>query len=255
MSLLVTNIQRFSVYDGPGIRTTVFLKGCSLRCPWCCNPESINPYPEFYFTENKCLRKRNIECKSCINIEDPNLVKEPRSILKFNKNYNFDYRTYKKLVNSCPSGAIGIYGEKFEINELFGILIKDKEFYKTSEGGITFSGGEPLLQAKELQFILKRLKKEKINIAIETSLFCPPESVGLVKDYIDLFIIDIKILDSQECKEYLGGDIKVYYKNLEILLKNGEKNFIFRFPMIKPLTFNQENLRNLYDFIKKWQIK
>lgn len=195
MSLLVTNIQRFSVDDGPGIRTTVFLKGCNLRCPWCCNPENINPYIE------------------------------------------------------------GIYGKEFEINNLFEILLKDKEFYKASGGGITFSGGEPLLQAKELQFILKKLKKEEINVAIETSLFCPPEFIYLVKDYINLFIVDIKILDSQKCQEYLGGDIRVYYKNLEILLKSREKNFIFRFPMIKPLTFNQENLRNLYDFIRKWQIK
>ena len=154
--VLITKIQRFSLHDGPGIRTTVFLKGCSLRCPWCSNPENIEPYLQTY-----CLDKK-----------------------------------------------VGTYGRYISCNELYEEVTKDRAFYKTTSGtcrakdaedleslpgGITFSGGEPLLQIKNLKPLLLCLKNENIHIAIETSLFAMQDQLELALECVDLFYVDIKI--------------------------------------------------------------
>ncbi len=251
MSLLVTNIQRSSFYDGPGIRTTVFLKGCFLRCPWCSNPESISSVPEIYFNEKKCLKTKGIDCNECLKSYQD--IKNPKEFIK-NINILTNRKNYEEIFNNCPTDAIGVYGKQFEVDELVNLLKKDKYFYDISGGGVTFSGGEALMQSKELVNCLKELKKEKIHICIETSLFAPQNSVDLVKDFVDLFIIDIKILDPQKCKEYLKGDLNIYLKNVENLLRS-KKNCIFRFIAVKPLTFNESNIQSLYDFIDKWKIK
>lgn len=251
MSLLVTNIQRSSFYDGPGIRTTVFLKGCFLRCPWCSNPESISSVPEIYFNEKKCLKTKGIDCNECLKSYQD--IKNPKEFIK-NINILTNRKNYEEIFNNCPTDAIGVYGKQFEVDELVNLLKKDKYFYDISGGGVTFSGGEALMQSKELVNCLKELKKEKIHICIETSLFAPQNSVDLLKDFVDLFIIDIKILDPQKCKEYLKGDLNIYLKNVENLLRS-KKNCIFRFIAVKPLTFNESNIQSLYDFISKWEIK
>lgn len=254
MSLLVTNIQRSSFYDGPGIRTTVFLKGCSLRCPWCSNPESISPTPEIYFNEEKCLKMKGIDCNKCLENCHFNNIKNPKDFIKNDVNIFINKKEYEVLFNNCPTGAIGIYGRSFEVDELVDLLKRDKNFYNMSGGGVTFSGGEALIQSKELINCLKKLKKEKIHICIETSLFVSPDLVDLVKDFVDLFIIDIKILDPKKCREYLKGNPSVYVKNVEEILKS-KKNYIFRFIVVKPFTFSESNIYSLYNFIKEWGIK
>lgn len=204
MTLLTIKVQRSSFYDGPGIRTIVFLKGCSLRCPWCCNPETISSKPQVYF--------------------------------------------------NGETGTKGVYGKEIQVRELVEVLKKDKPFYQSSGGGVTFSGGEPLLQAKALAECLENLKKENIHTAIETSLFCSLNSLDLVKEFVDLFVIDVKILDPKDCKKYLGGDLEVYLQNIERVFKM-QKNCVFRFPAVKPYTFNESNLKLLHNFLKKWKIK
>ena len=136
MKVLVSNIQRLSLHDGPGIRTTVFFKGCSLHCPWCANPENININSENYFIKEKCLT-------TCLKT----------SICNHKGNVE------------CLYGAVGIWGKHYSEEEILKEIKKDKGFYK-KDGGVTFSGGEPLLQAKGLVPLLCRLKKEKINIHI-----------------------------------------------------------------------------------------
>ena len=149
-NILLTNIQRFSLHDGPGIRTTVFLKGCSLRCPWCSNPENLNPNPE-------------------------------------------------KYVNN---GLSGVYGREYNTDELYIEVVKDLAFYdgdwsslelEEMPGGVTFSGGECLLQMDRLEPLLERLKAEKIHTAVETCLFAPAYQLSIAIKYIDLFYVDIKI--------------------------------------------------------------
>ena len=142
MKVRVSNIQRFSLHDGPGIRTTIFFKGCNLKCPWCANPENIDFMPTPYINDN---------------------TKEE-----------------------------GIFGYEVEALELYEEIIKDKEFYKLNNGGVTFSGGEPMLQMRQLEPLLQKLKEEKINMCIETALQVPKELVEIAQKYIDEFIIDTK---------------------------------------------------------------
>mgnify|MGYP000258385265 FL=1 len=147
--IIVTNIQRFSLHDGPGIRTTVFLKGCYICCPWCSNPENISPRYEEYI----------------------------------------------------QNGIGGIYGKAYSSKELFDEIIKDHIFYDET-GGVTFSGGEVLLQAEVILTVLKMLKREKITVAVETSLFAPTNKLNMILPYVDYFLVDMKIMDEEKCKKY-----------------------------------------------------
>ncbi len=196
--LMVTNIQRMCFHDGPGIRTTVFTKGCSIRCPWCSNPENISFRPEYYEKD----------------------------------------------------GIRGIYGKEYPVSELVGILMKDQDFWNV-DGGVTFSGGEALMQAEALQGVLKELKKLQIHTAVETALFIPVGKLKLVLPYIDYFIVDIKILDQKICHKVLGGDVEVYKANVEMLYKNGRLKQ-FRIPCCPEYTFTEENKKLLLAFLKQY---
>lgn len=198
--MLITNIQRFSLHDGPGIRTTVFLKGCSLRCPWCSNPENLNPYPE-----------------------------------KYHKN-----------------GIEGIYGKSYTCDEVYDVIMKDRAFYEES-GGVTFSGGEALLQSDELIPLAKRIKNEGITIAIETCLFVPTIKLKNIIPYVDYFYVDIKIIDENRCKSIIGGDIDLYIANLDLL--TSQKMITVRMPVIGKYTDDVENVDNIIDILKKYERK
>ena len=175
--LRVTGVQRFSVHDGPGIRTTVFLKGCSLRCPWCCNPENIKPEREVYFRASRCTGC--LEClKGCEFLERPEDI--------------FMYPEHLECAENCPSGAMGVYGDDLSPEELADLILRDLDYYEATEGGVTFSGGEPLLQADGILALLEKL--DGIHVAVETSLHAPPENLGVLLDRVDLFIVDVKIL-------------------------------------------------------------
>lgn len=197
MKIIISNIQRFCLHDGPGIRTTVFLKGCNLRCPWCSNPENLN-------FEKEEFEKDEIK---------------------------------------------GIYGREIELSELKEELLKDKIFYET-EGGITFSGGEALLHVKELEPLLKELKNENINMCLETSLVVPDELIDIAINYIDLFYIDIKILEKQN--EYkINTNIELYLKNIrKIFSKN--KKVIFRIPLVPQYTYTETNVSAILNFLKEF---
>ena len=195
--LIITNIQRMCFHDGPGIRTTVFLKGCSLHCPWCSNPENIN------------------------------LSEEP----------------YEK------NGNRGIYGKRYSASELTDIVLKDKDFW--IPGGVTFSGGEALLQADKLSDVLRKLKERQIHVAVETALFVPTERICLVLPYIDYFIVDVKIMEESACQEILGGKLELYKQNVDFLYKNGKIN-IFRVPCCPEYTFTENNKKQILEFLKQY---
>ena len=196
--LLVTNIQRMCFHDGPGIRTTVFLKGCSIRCPWCSNPENL------YFGL------------------------EP---------YEID-------------GLRGVYGTYYSPQNLVNEILKDVIFWG-EEGGVTFSGGEALMQTRVLQEVLYLLKKEKVHIAVETALFVPLDNLKRVISYIDYFIVDVKILNPKSALSILGGNITVYKKNVEYLYQSGKLK-LFRVPCCREYTFSKENQQLLMEFVKSY---
>lgn len=202
MKVRISNIQRFCLHDGPGIRTTVFLKGCNLKCPWCANPENID--------------------------------------YEFNEFTNID------------TGEHGVFGQDIEITDLYEEIIKDREYYQMNNGGVTFSGGEPLLQIKKIEPLLKRLKEENINMCIETALNVPLEYVQIASKYIDEFIIDIKILKSAECNKVLNGDVKLYNSNL-VYLSDLNSTIIFRIPLISEYTLDNENIELIIELVKKYK--
>lgn len=238
MKLLVTNIQRFSLHDGPGIRTTVFLKGCSLHCPWCCNPENIIPYKQYYFQKKKCIAKNGLcvygECPftKCEDIKD-GLA-----------------RVTELQFYQCKSGAIGEYGKWYDTDELVEEIMKDAVFWGKC-GGITFSGGEPLLQIDCLVDVLKKLKNRGTNLCVETSLYVSTEKMRKAIKYFDEMYVDIKLLDKSKCREVLGGDVNVYYENLNALYESGMK-IHFRHPQIKGYTDDAETERQIKELLMKY---
>lgn len=199
MTIRITNIQHFSLQDGPGIRTTIFLKGCNLNCPWCCNPETIN-----------------------YNIEEYN-----ENGLK--KEFGYD-----------------ISNEKLEKE-----ILKDKIYYSKNNGGVTFSGGEPLLQIKELEPLLKKLKEDNINICFETALQIPTNLLKIAIKYIDEIFIDIKIL-TKEAEELINGNLKLYYENLKIISNSEIKDITFRIPLNKEYTLNEDNINRIAKIISEY---
>ena len=213
-NILLTNIQRFSLHDGPGIRTTVFIKGCSIHCPWCSNPENL-------------------------------LHREQRYV---RKNHN------GKVEEE------GTYGKWYSPDELYAEVVKDKAFYGSCNsnsvtyldsltGGVTFSGGECMLQMKELDPMLQRLNDEQIHIVVETSLFCSSAQLSIAIKHIDLFYVDIKVLSDDLCSSSLGGKIELYKNNLVTLLNSG-KPVVFRLPVIGGYTDSEENRKAVVELIE-----
>lgn len=199
--LRVTNIQRGCVYDGPGVRTTVFLKGCSLHCPWCCNPETISYGEQWFIDEEKCILRHNISSKLCEPCEKLNGTRS---------------------IRRCPYGVAEPTSHDISSDELLEILLKDVELYKESRGGVTFSGGEPLLQSEELVPLLDKLKRFSIHIAFETTLVASEKDLDYVQSYVDLYIIDLKLQPQMNLFDSSYLD-KIKYKLS--LLRDNPKSF------------------------------
>lgn len=232
MSVLVENVQRFCLHDGPGIRTTVFLKGCAIRCPWCANPENLIPEISYYLQKTKCA-----ECNGTC------LLNPECKIPKIKESYCTE-SDYKK----CPLCAIRKSGEWWSSSKLFGELVKDQDYFK-KEGGVTFSGGEPLLWANEIKDVLEKLKEKEIHIAFETSLFVDIDLLKTVIKYIDLFIVDIKIFDREKCREILHGNLDEYVTNLNYLFEENSK-VVIRFPLVPLFTYTKSNIDAVVNYLR-----
>lgn len=223
MSMLITNIQRFSLQDGPGIRTTVFTKGCPARCPWCANPENLSPNVEYYWDAQKCSQHE----QSC----------------KYNRNchaLSSDSPMTETDYIQCPIQAVGIYGREYSTDELVKELLKDSVYYGQN-GGVTFSGGECLLHTDALIPVWRKLQEKKIHICIESCMFISPMNVKKVLPYIDYYIIDVKILQKETCFQYLNGNLDFYMQNLK-QIQNTKKPLVLRFPLVPGYTDSRQNI-------------
>ena len=238
MKLLVTNIQRFCLHDGPGIRTTVFLKGCSLHCPWCCNPENISYQPQFYCQKRKCIADNGVCPYGTCTFADQ--VVTPQKLMSLTS----------EDVERCKSGAIGIYGKWYTEGELYTELMKDAMFWG-KEGGVTFSGGESLLQWDALRGLLERLKSSGTHLCVETSLFIPCEIVLKALELIDHWIVDIKLLDEERTKQVLGGDVTLYFRNLDAVAHSGRTVWL-RHPRIKGYTDDKKTENAIQMLLQKY---
>ena len=233
----IFDIQRFSVHDGPGIRTTVFFKGCPLNCIWCHNPESQRVSTNLAIYTNKC-----VGCGACVNAC-------PNSCHSFDGNGEHIIDREKcivcgKCAEACPFGALEVYGRRESVDAIIEEVARDKTFYKNSGGGMTVSGGEPLMQGEFLVELLKRAKEEEIHTCIETSGFGAEKTVRAAAEYIDIFLFDIKATSDEKHRELTGVPFTPIRKNLFLLDSLGAK-IVLRCPLVPEINTDREHIKNI----------
>ena len=237
----VYNIQHFSLHDGPGIRTTIFLKGCSLHCAWCHNPESISSQMQILFDAQKC-----IGCGACAKVCRTGAQQmEEQSIHQYEAAKCVQCGACTEV---CYAGAMERCGQWKSQSELLEEGIRDRQLYENSGGGVTFSGGEPLLQAEFLREICMEFKQEWIHVAIDTALQVPWEAVDSVLPYADLFLVDYKVDDSELHQKYTGAGNDRILQNLSRLAE--KKPIYIRIPVIGGVNDNVENMRQTAAFLQ-----
>ena len=243
----ITNIQKFSIHDGDGIRTTVFFKGCPLKCEWCHNPETQRFEKEMQVDREKCTG-----CGTCASVcpngavrmtEDHRPSWDPKACTFCGKCENF-----------CPAGVREIVGREYTVKELTKELMKDQMFYEESGGGVTFSGGE--VMSMDMDFILamaKELKRQDVTLTIDTCGYVPYERFEKILPYVNTFLYDVKVMDPELHKKYMGTDNKLILENLIRLSQDGARIYI-RIPTIKEVNGNEENMKETIAFLKQHDI-
>lgn len=226
---IIFDIQRNSFVDGPGIRTTVFFKGCNLKCAWCHNPESQSAKPQMMFYKDKCTG-----CGKCKSVCPYHLEQ---------------CELCGKCTFYCPVDARMVCGKEHTADEVLKEVLKDKAFYETSGGGVTFSGGECMMQIEPLTEMLKMCKENGIHTAVDTAGHIPFESFEKILPYTDLFLYDIKIFDSQKHKQYVGVSNELILENLKKLFERKAKLWI-RIPIIPDVNDSIEEIQKIKDFLK-----
>ncbi len=243
--LTVFDVQRFALHDGPGIRTTIFVKGCPLDCVWCHNPESKRREPQLGFLEKKC-----IGCGKCVTACENNVHKISEQGV-----HEIDYRKCKtcgKCVDACLEKALKIYGTKMTAEEIMDIVMKDADFYRTSGGGLTVSGGEPMLQYPALLNLLQKAKEKNLHVCLDTCGQAQTEKYAEIAKYVDLFLFDYKITDADEHKRYTGVDNKKILENLDYLCTHGKDVFL-RCPIIPGINDKAEHYRAIAELSEKYE--
>lgn len=220
---LIFNIQRFSIHDGPGIRTTVFLKGCPLNCPWCANPESKSAKTQLLYTPANC-----IECRSCEAACPAHALRiENRTMLQ-----DSDSCTHcMNCASACPTHALTTEGEWYSVKDVIAEVEKDRAFYEKSNGGVTLSGGEPLLQEEFTLDLLRALKAHGFHTNIETSGYTPTAYLDKILPYLDLIYMDLKHPDSNIHAKKVGVDNKLIVHNMVHTIVSGIP-LVVRIPVI-----------------------
>lgn len=238
---IIFNIQKFSIHDGPGIRTTVFLKGCPLHCWWCHNPESINPELEIAFSKSKC-----INCGKCFEVCPTGAISKGCKERIYRKDRCI---LCGKCAEICYAGAIIIYGRKITVDEVMKEVEKDIPFYRNSGGGITISGGEPLMQKEFVKEIFKKCKEENISTALDTSLYGTWDKIKDIFKYLDIILVDIKHMSSEKHKKYTGVGNELILENIKKI--PDEVLQIIRVPIVPSFNDDEENIRRTADFVKR----
>ncbi len=241
---LISDIRHFALDDGPGIRSTVFMKGCPLSCAWCHNPESISPAAEISFYKDRC-----ISCGCCSEVCPEGAITTSPEDERVNRDR---CTACGACCKECPSTALSIIGSYYHIDDLVATLLGERIFYETSGGGVTFSGGEPTLFMDYVGAVMQRLKGEGIHVAIQTSgMFNLQEFNEKLLPYIDLIFFDLKLIDSDRHREFVGRDNRPILEAFAYLAENAHVPVVPRIPLIPGITATRQNLADIAGFLKK----
>ena len=244
MKTYVCEIERLGIHDGPGIRTVVFLKGCPLKCIWCSNPETQLSLNQIYYNEKKCIK-----CRRCVEASENNSV-------EFDDEWKFfpeRCSDVNKIIQSCPVGALKNTSEKMMADEVFDEVMKDYPYYKNSNGGLTVSGGEVLMNSDFAYELIKKVKEEYISTAIETSGFGNYSGLEKVAKVTDYILFDIKHMDEKIHEEITGVSNKIILANLK-KLSEWHKNIIIRVPLLKGVNDTEDNIIKTIEFVKEMKL-
>ena len=233
----IFSIQRFSIQDGPGIRTTVFFKGCPLRCKWCSNPESQNLLPE--------VMVRRMKCEGCGECEK---VCPRKAIERVDGTARIDRSLCDlclECVEACPTGALEVTGKEITIEEAVHECCQDEPFYRNSDGGVTLSGGEPLYQPEFALPFLKACKEKSLHTALDTCGHAPWEVLGAILDYTDLVLFDVKHPDPEMHREGTGVENGLILGNLRKTIDSRKSRVWIRIPLIPGYNDSEEHAREV----------
>lgn len=223
MNGLIFDIQRFALHDGPGIRTTVFLKGCPLRCWWCHNPESQSFQPELSFRQDNCR-----DCLSCVAVCPAGAHEERNGRHELTRSR---CELAGRCVKACPHEALQIIGRKMSIEEIIEEVLKDKDYYERSGGGVTISGGEPMAQFEFTRTLLHAAKAHGIHTCLDTSGFASQEKFAALLEDVDLFLYDYKATDAALHKSFTGVSNHAILRNLHFLYSKRAR-IMLRCPLV-----------------------
>lgn len=241
----VFDIKKFAIHDGPGIRSTLFLKGCPLKCIWCHNPEGIENKISLWYFPNKC-----IHCRSCIQV-CPNkalsLGNEGEPFILINHQLCDNKGA---CVDACPTKALTFDSYELEVEEAVKRLLQDQIFYEQSGGGITISGGDPLFQHEYSKSILKICHDKGIHTSIETCMYARKEIFASFFDIVDLFIVDLKFIDEHSHRKYTGTGNSLILSNFKSLME-AKQNVLVRIPLIPEITATEENISAIARYVKE----
>lgn len=244
----VFNIQRYTIHDGPGIRTEVFLKGCPLNCKWCSNPESINPFPEIgvYPTScvgvekcGHCLKVCPVEGRGALIVQDGKIASIDRGLCT----------NCMACGKACPNDTLKIFGAWMTVDEVMRPILSDRAFYQRTGGGVTVSGGDALLQWEFTLELLRRCKFLGIQTCVETELQTMWKIVEEICPHADLWIADIKLMDNEAHRHYTGAGNERILENLKKLVESGAR-VVLRTPVIKGINDTDENIAAMGAYIR-----
>ena len=241
----IFDIKNFAVHDGPGIRTTVFFKGCPLNCHWCHNPEGIDSSEDLFYYDSKC-----IGCWNCIDVCPLDAISKEGTKIKIDRAL---CDVCGECVKGCPTTALQIAGKEVTVEHVMEEIRKSTIYHDTSQGGVTLSGGEPFQQFDFMRRLIERCKEEDIHVTVDTSGFVDKEKLNSIKDKVDLFLFDLKIMDDEKHREYTGVSNRPILENLKNMLEDDRSEVIIRFPLIPDITDTEENIDSILEFLSDFK--
>ncbi|MFQ5795174.1 MAG: glycyl-radical enzyme activating protein [Candidatus Bipolaricaulia bacterium] len=236
---IIFDVKKFAIHDGPGIRTTVFFKGCPLSCWWCHNPESQVLELEMMFRENRCIR-----CGACLAVCPPGAISMDGDVVSTDRE---KCTLCGACAETCYAEAREIVGREMTVAQVMVEIERDIPFYDESGGGVTFSGGEPLVQRDFLLALLQTCKEKEIHTAVDTCGFATWKTLDSIREYVDLFLYDLKLMDEVKHRKFTGVSNELILHNLRALATRGH-NIVLRVPIIPGINDDDENVRQIGAF-------